>query len=138
MPRPAMTKPAARTTRQSRLTLFSALLGAQAMLLAAGLASLPGCETMQSVAQELTPAPADPSPAMVVFKSEPEIRVRIARGASGKKVSGPPKIVVRQTGTSGKSKILKTPLTVSTSSTGIEVTEAGGAKHLWPHGVYLE
>jgi stage II sporulation protein D len=121
------------------VTMFRpALWMAPAMALAVALASAPGCETTGGVA-DLRPAPVRSEPAApVTFKHEPDIRVRVERGVSKKRISGPPQVVARQVGTSGKTLVLRTPVTVSSGNDGILAVDGAGTKHAWPFGSELE
>ncbi len=100
-------------------------------------AGLSSCETVSSIAPGGSPGSAAPAP-NVTFKTEPDIRVRIARQATQKKLSGPVKLMVRQAGTTGKNVLMRTPLTITSSSTGISVVDGGGANQAWPAGSDVE
>jgi stage II sporulation protein D len=109
------------------------------VLLAGGAVGLASCETVKGVAKDFSPTPELSAPvAAITYKNEPEIRVRIAKGATKKTVSGPAKVVVRQMGTTGKSSVLKTPLTITSGSAGVLVVDGAGGKNQWPAGADVE
>jgi SpoIID/LytB domain protein len=115
------------------------------MLMGTALAMMPSCETVNGVQQDLNP-PASPSPALVkkldpiTFATEPDIRVRVAKGAVKKEVGGPATVIVRpvQTSSAAKSKVLKTPLTITTGPTGVTVVDGTHATSQWVFGTDLE
>src|SRR5947208_3014401 len=75
----------------------------------------------------------------VTFKEEPEIRVRIAKGATKKEFSGPSKLIVRPVGAAlGKSRMLKGPLAATTGPNGLLLVDGDGAKNVFPFGTDVE
>mgnify|MGYP001195777816 CR=1 FL=1 len=109
---------------------------APAMVLAGVLAGTPGCQMTAPVAGPEVRKEAAPTP--VTFRQEPEMRVRVERGASKKRVSGPERVVARQVGTAGKTVVLRTPLTVTSGSAGLVVLDGSGEREVWPFGSELE
>ncbi|HYE63446.1 MAG TPA: SpoIID/LytB domain-containing protein [Phycisphaerales bacterium] len=107
------------------------------LLLSAG--ALSGCETVSGVAKDLTPREEPVAPvAPISYPQEPDLRVRIAKGATKKTISGPARLVARQASTTGKSVLLKTPLTVTNTGAGVQIVDGNGGKHTWPHGSDVE
>src|ERR1051326_7741344 len=78
--------------------------------------------------------------APVTFSGEPDIRVRIAKAVTKKEIGGPTNIVVRPTQTSpaSKSKVMKAPVTITSSAAGIAVVDAVAVRQTWPVGTDLE
>jgi SpoIID/LytB domain protein len=94
-------------------------------------------------ASEAAPSVGAPAPkyyAPAKFDSEPDIRVRIAKGVTKKEIGGPERLLVRpvQTSSSAKSQMMKGPVTITTSAAGIVVVDGAGTRATWPVGTDLE
>jgi len=104
--------------------------------IAAGAAVIASCDTIREVTAR-TPAP---TANLAAFRSEPELRVRLSKGAVEQEIGGPKKLIVRPVGTSPgkKTQVLAAPITIASSARGVSVLDARGAKHEWPFGVDVE
>src|SRR5437016_11369504 len=115
--------------------------------------AIAACETAEGFKRDVSQAsgtvggvvaspgkPATKYYAPAKFDSEPDIRVRIAKGVTKKEIGGPERVLVRpvQTSSSSKSQMMKGPVTITTSAAGITVVDGGGTRASWAAGTDLE
>jgi len=103
------------------------------------MAGVPACETMKGLADRVTPSPAATGD-MAGFRSEPDIRVRIVRGAAEKEISGPARLLVRSAsaGSTVDAKIVPSPVTVTSGAKGVRVVDGKGGVTEWGFGAEVE
>lgn len=70
---------------------------------------------------------ADEASAPTLMRSEPDIRVRVRRGASTAKIDGSPAFVVRAVD-SGKAQVLSAPITLVSTAGGLTISGSAGQK----------
>lgn len=109
---------------------------ATATLVVLGLTSCQPIEqARQSIENSFTPKSAGPPP--LVLKEEPELRVRILKGAKQISVDGPTRVVVRTNhGTAPVS--IACPVTITCGGRGLAVRDAKGLTRTWAVGVDVE
>jgi stage II sporulation protein D len=107
-----------------------------------GLGALPGCETLDRIPGITEESVRDDEigpVALGTFREEPEIRVRVHKSVGTLQVGGPPRVIVRAAGAgAGTPEFVATPITITSSTEGVTVTDAGGRKRQWKFGTNLE
>ncbi len=101
--------------------------------------ALGACQHVEQVSETLENklAPRDLSPPPVIVQSEPELRVRVLKGAREATVAGPARLVVRAY--QGANPVsLPTPLKITCDARGIVIQDARGERRAWNFGVDLE
>lgn len=103
---------------------------------------LPACETLEQLPGITDQSVSDDEigpPALGTFREEPEIRVRVLKLARTLQVSGPQRVIVRVAGAgAGTPEFVATPVSVTSNSTGITITDAANRKRTWKFGTSIE
>jgi stage II sporulation protein D len=89
----------------------------------------PGERSTVSVAGAFTQGPVGPPvSAITAITGEPDIRVRVIKGAQSVRIGGARSVVVRVAGASvGKPELLATPITITSGPEGVVVASGSGA-----------
>jgi len=100
--------------------------------------ALMACQSLRDIPNALQDKPTGPKVAGM-FREEPDIRVRILKGSGSVELTGPQRVVVRQTGASvGSPSSMTTPVRVTSSSKGVSVRDATGTTREWGFGNEIE
>ncbi len=73
-----------------------------------------------------------------LYSSEPDIRVRVRKGAESVQIEGPARVMARNALGSSTPATLTTPITATTGSHGVVLTDASGQAHEMGYGASVE
>lgn len=110
----------------------------RALALAGVLGVVLGCESVERLDRKISEAVAADPGMPLTIREEPELRVRVEKGASKAKIDGAPAVVVRPVGV-GTPVQLATPLTITSGQTGIRLFAGKSSEATdFPFGTMIE
>lgn len=136
--KPGLARARRRTTRAGAARSWTRYSGpwalAAALMLAVALVPTWSCSVVDRVDRELSDVPT-----RVLFRDEPDVRVRVRKGAERVKIEAGARVVARSVVPSeGPTLILPAPVVVSASGGSIVIDDATGAAHRWDTATGVE